>query len=47
MDLIGIIEQGLIASLAAIGVFISFRVVDLPDLTLEFTPSLLCIRWSC
>jgi putative ABC transport system permease protein len=33
MDLIGIIEQGLIASLAAIGVFISFRVVDLPDLT--------------
>lgn len=33
MDLIGIFEQGLIASLAAMGVFISFRVIDLPDLT--------------
>lgn len=33
MDIIGIIEQGLIASLAALGVFISFRVIDLPDLT--------------
>ena len=33
MDLIGILEQGLIASLVAMGVFISFRVIDLPDLT--------------
>jgi putative ABC transport system permease protein len=33
MDIISILEQGLIASLAALGVFISFRVIDLPDLT--------------
>ena len=33
MDLIGILEQGFIASLVAMGVFISFRVIDLPDLT--------------
>jgi putative ABC transport system permease protein len=33
MDLVGILEQGLIASLVAMGVFISFRVIDLPDLT--------------
>ncbi|MDK2945711.1 ABC transporter permease [Geotoga petraea] len=33
MDIISIFEQGLIASLAALGVFISFRVIDLPDLT--------------
>ncbi|PNR96702.1 ABC transporter permease [Petrotoga sp. 9PWA.NaAc.5.4] len=31
--MIGILEQGLIASLVAMGVFISFRVIDLPDLT--------------
>lgn len=33
MNIISIFEQGLIASIAALGVFISFRVVDLPDLT--------------
>jgi len=31
--MIAILEQGLLLSLAAIGVYISFRVVDLPDLT--------------
>ncbi|MCD6102357.1 MAG: ABC transporter permease, partial [Thermotogaceae bacterium] len=31
--MVSIFEQGLLLSIAAMGVYISFRIVDLPDLT--------------
>ena len=45
--MLGIVEQGLILGLMSIGVFVSFRIVNMADLTVDGTFALggaLCVR---
>ncbi len=35
MDVLGTLQQGLIYSVLALGVFITFRVMNMPDLTVD------------